>query len=157
MNDDDHRYGALRESYDFEYAVLEQADKNKNTNFQFETYDTYQWYLDLGPLSNINAKYLHGSIPYWNETVEHPDYDAFWKKEAWVNQLHCVDRPESQRRRVLGSGRPVGPVADLPPRGGARPGSHELHGRGPLVSRRVAGAQRRQHWPDHVRRPRNGA
>ena len=88
MNDDDHRYGALRESYSFEYAVLEQADKNKNTHFDFETYDTYQWYLDLGPLSNINTKYLHGSIPYWNETVAHPDYDEFWKREAWVNQLH---------------------------------------------------------------------
>src|SRR6266566_4839762 len=60
MNDDDHRYGALRESYDFEYAVMEQADKNSNTHFEFETYDTFQWYLDLGPLSNINAKYLHG-------------------------------------------------------------------------------------------------
>jgi hypothetical protein len=93
MNDDDHRYGALRESYDFEYAVMEQADKNKNTYFTFETYDTYQWYLDLGPLSNINAKYLHGSIPYWNSTVEHPDYDAFWKKEAWVNQLHSSTVP----------------------------------------------------------------
>src|ERR1700730_5846347 len=42
MNDDDHRYGALRESYTFEYAVMEQADKNKNTHFDFETYDTYQ-------------------------------------------------------------------------------------------------------------------
>ncbi len=93
MNDDDHRYGALRESYDFEYAVLEQADKNKNTNFAFETYDTYQWYLDLGPLSNINAKYLHGSIPYWNSTIEHPDYDDFWKKEAWVTQLHASTVP----------------------------------------------------------------
>jgi len=93
MNDDDHRYGALRESYDFEYAVLEQADKNKNTNFEFETYDTYQWYLDLGPLSNINAKYLHGSIPYWNSTIEHPDYDDFWKKEAWVSQLHASTVP----------------------------------------------------------------
>ena len=39
MNDDDHHYGALRESYAFEYAVLEQADKNKNTNFVFEIYD----------------------------------------------------------------------------------------------------------------------
>jgi len=93
MNDDDHRYGALRESYDFEYAVLEQADKNKNTNFNFETYDTFQWYLDLGPLSNINAKYLHGSIPYWNSTIDHPDYDDFWKKEAWVNQLHASTVP----------------------------------------------------------------
>jgi putative CocE/NonD family hydrolase len=93
MNDDDHRYGALRESYDFEYAVMEQADKGKNTHFDFETYDTYQWYLELGPLSNINAKYLHGSIPYWNSSVEHPDYDDFWKKEAWVNQLHASTVP----------------------------------------------------------------
>ena len=93
MNDDDHRYGALRESYDFEYAVMEQSDKNKNTHFDFETYDTYQWYLDLGPLSNINAKYLHGSIPYWNSSVEHPDYDEFWKKEAWVSQLHSSTVP----------------------------------------------------------------
>ena len=93
MNDDDHRYGALRESYNFEYDVMEQADKNKNTNFEFETYDTYQWYLDLGPVSNINDKYLHGSIPYWNSNVEHPDYDEFWKKEAWVRQLHASTVP----------------------------------------------------------------
>jgi uncharacterized protein len=93
MNDDDHRYGALRESYAFEYAVYEQADKNANTHFRFETYDTYQWYLDLGPLSNINARYLHGSIPYWNSIVTHPDYDAFWKAEAWVNQLHGTPIP----------------------------------------------------------------
>ena len=93
MNDDDHRYGALRESYDFEYAVLEQADKNKNTNFEFETYDTFEWYLNLGPLTNINDKYLHGKIPYWNDSVEHPDYDDFWKKEAWVRQLHASTVP----------------------------------------------------------------
>jgi len=93
MNDDFHRYGALRESYNFEYAVLEQADKNKNTHFDFETYDSYEWYLNLGPLSNINAKYLHGSIPAWNDSVQHADYDDFWKKEAWVSQLHASTVP----------------------------------------------------------------
>ncbi len=93
MNDDDHRYGALRESYAFEYAVLEQADKGANTNFNFETYDTYQWYLDLGPLSNINTKYLHGSIPYWNDVVKHPDYDEFHKAEAWYTQVNASTVP----------------------------------------------------------------
>ena len=93
MNDDDHRYGALRESYAFEYAVLEQADKYKNTNFAFETYDGYSWYLALGPLSNINDRYLHGSIPYWNDVVAHPDYDDFWKREAWISQLHASTVP----------------------------------------------------------------
>ncbi len=93
MNDDDHRYGALRLSYDFEYAVMEQADKTANTHFHFDTYDTYDWYLNLGPISTINSKYLHYSIPYWNETTEHPDYDVFWQKEAWVNQLHSSPVP----------------------------------------------------------------
>jgi uncharacterized protein len=93
MNDDMHRFGALRESYAFEYSVLEQADKNANTHFGFGTYDTYQWYLDLGPLANANAKYLHGSIPFWDSTVAHPNYDAFWKREAWVNQVHASTVP----------------------------------------------------------------
>jgi putative CocE/NonD family hydrolase len=93
MNDDEHRYGALRESYAFEYAVMEQSDKNKNTNFVFDIYDTYSWYLNLGPLSNINARYLHNSIPHWNDIVAHPDYDEFWKKEAWVSQLHSTSVP----------------------------------------------------------------
>jgi putative CocE/NonD family hydrolase len=93
MNDDMHRYGALRLSYALEYSVLEQADKNENTHFHFDIYDTYEWYLNLGPLSNVNSKYLHGSLPFWNDVVEHPDYDAFWKREAWVNQLHSSPVP----------------------------------------------------------------
>lgn len=93
MNDDDHRYGALRESYNFEYAVMEQSDKNENRHFAFDIYDTYEWYLNVGPVANLDAKYLHGSIPYWNSNIAHPDYDEFWKKEAWVRQLHASTVP----------------------------------------------------------------
>ncbi len=93
MNDDMHRFGALRESYAVEYSVLTQADKEKNTNFAFDSYDTYDWYLKAGPLSTINAKYLHGKIPFWNDVVAHPDYDAFWKKEAWISKLHASTVP----------------------------------------------------------------
>ena len=93
MNDDFHHFGALRESYTVEYAVLEEAEKTKNTYFDFKTYDTYQWYLELGPLSNVNKKYLRGSIPYWNQVIAHPDYDDFWQRAAWVNQLHASTVP----------------------------------------------------------------
>jgi putative CocE/NonD family hydrolase len=93
MNDDMHRYGALRESYAFEYSVLEQADKNANTDFEFDQYDTYDWYLKLGPLTNVNAKYEHGKLPFWNDVMAHPDYDQFWSKEAWVNQVHSSTVP----------------------------------------------------------------
>ena len=93
MNDDMHRYGALRESYAFEYSVMEEADKNKNTDFDFSTYDTYDWYLALGPLTEVNAKFLHGTIPFWNDIMAHPNYDEFWKKEDWVDQLHSSTVP----------------------------------------------------------------
>jgi putative CocE/NonD family hydrolase len=93
MNDDHHRYGAVRLSYAFEYSVYEQADKNKNTHFDFNVYDTYQWYLDIGPVANLDARYLKGAIPFWNSIVEHPDYDAFWKKEAWQMQLDASTVP----------------------------------------------------------------
>ncbi len=93
MNDDFHRYGALRLSYAFEYAVLEQADKNANTYFKFDKFDTYDWYLDLGPISNINAKYLHGKIPAWNNMAQHPNYDSFWQKESFTRQIREAKVP----------------------------------------------------------------
>ena len=94
MNDDFHRYGALRLSYAFEYAVMEQANKNANTHFAFNIFDTYDWYRELGPLSNINDRYLHGTISAWNDNINHPNYDEYWRREAWVNQLHSSPIPE---------------------------------------------------------------
>ena len=93
MNDDDHRYGALRLSYSFEYAVYEEADKNANTHFAFDKWDTYEWYLAAGPLSTLNDLYAKGKIPFWNEEIAHPDYDAFWKSQAWVDALHASTVP----------------------------------------------------------------
>ena len=93
MNDDNHRFGALRLIYAFEYAVMEQADKNKNTHFEFPVYDTFQWYLDAGPLRKFDDSFLHGAVPYWNLVMSHPDYDNFWKREAWVRQLHSAPVP----------------------------------------------------------------
>ena len=41
-------------------------------HFTFDRYDTFDWYLSLGPLSTVNAKYLHGKIPTWNDFVDAP-------------------------------------------------------------------------------------
>ena len=93
MNDDFHRYGALRLSYAFEYAVREQANRHANTRFSFDTQDTYDWYLKLGPLANVNARHLHGRLSFWNDLVAHPDYDEYWRRDAWVRQLHGAPIP----------------------------------------------------------------
>jgi hypothetical protein len=61
--------------------------------FTFDRYDTFDWYLSLGPLANINAKYLHGKIPTWNDYVAHPDYDEFWKRQTMIPHLTSVKVP----------------------------------------------------------------
>ena len=157
MNDDDHRYGALRESYAFEYAVMEQADKNKNTHFDFETYDTYEWYLDAGPALE-HQREISARLDSLLERRRRASGLRRVLEEGSVGtaaaRLHGA---EPERRRVLGSGRSVGAVADLPPRRRARSRPHELHGGGSVVPRPVAVAQGRQHRADSARRARDGA
>ena len=92
LGDDFHHNGAFRLSYGFEYCFALESS-NLTTNFKFDRYDTYQWYLRLGPLSNADAKYFHGKIPTWNNFVSHPNYDEFWQQQALVNQLKKVTVP----------------------------------------------------------------
>ncbi len=93
MGDDFHHNGAFRLSYGFEYAYLTEASK-ENSNFSFDRYDTYEWYLNLGPLSNVQAKVLGAKkLPTWTDFTEHPDYDAFWQRQAMKPYLTRVTTP----------------------------------------------------------------
>jgi putative CocE/NonD family hydrolase len=81
LGDDFFHNGAFRLSYAFEYAPLLETS-TENYSFPFDSFDVYDFYLRLGPLSNANAKYFHGKIPSWNEFAAHPNYDEFWKRHA---------------------------------------------------------------------------
>jgi uncharacterized protein len=81
LGDDFHHNGAFRLSYGFEYSTMMETDKT-NFAFAFDRFDTYEWYLRLGPLSNADAKYTHGAIPTWTNFVTHPNYDEFWKSQS---------------------------------------------------------------------------
>lgn len=89
MGDDFHHNGAFRLSYAFEYAAMMETGK-ESTPFRFDRYDTYDWYLALGSLANVNAKHLQGRVPTWNDYVAHPDYDDFWKRQTILSYL---DKP----------------------------------------------------------------
>ena len=92
LGDDFHHNGAFRLSYGFEYAAMMESGKDVQ-QFSFDRYDTYDWYLSLGPLRNINEKYLKGKIPTWNDYVAHPDYDEFWKRQTMIPHLNSVKVP----------------------------------------------------------------
>jgi len=81
LGDDFHHNGAFRLSYGFEYAAMMETGKT-NKMFQFKQYDTYDWYLKLGPLREANARYFDGQRPTWNNFIAHPNYDDFWREQA---------------------------------------------------------------------------
>jgi putative CocE/NonD family hydrolase len=92
LGDDFHHNGAFRLSYGFEYVALMETS-NVNTYFKFDRHDTFDWYLRLGALSNVNKKHFQGKMPTWNDFVAHPNYDAFWQKQAFAPYLKKVTVP----------------------------------------------------------------
>jgi hypothetical protein len=58
--------------------------------FEHGTRDGYQFFLDLGPLANADLRHFQGTIPYWNELLEHPDRDAYWQARDLRPHLNRV-------------------------------------------------------------------
>ena len=82
MGDDFFHQGAFRLSYGFEYAGSMELSNDQSVPLPINRWDTYDWYLALGPLSNVNARYFRGKVPTWNAFVAHPAYDTLWRKRA---------------------------------------------------------------------------
>ncbi len=92
MGDDFHHNGAFRLSYGFEYATMMESAKDVQ-QFEFDTYDTFAWYLKVGSLANVNKDILKGKIPTWNDFSRRPDYDEFWRRQAMKGYLTQVTVP----------------------------------------------------------------
>jgi len=93
--DDFHHNGSLLESYFFTYPVfgVQKTDTTSkawyaNTLFNPGTKDGYQFLLDLGPLSNAD-KYYKDNF-FWQETINHPNYDDFWQKRGLTKHFNKV-------------------------------------------------------------------
>src|SRR5437588_11704271 len=92
LGDDFHHKGAFRISYGFEYVAMMETDKS-NASFAFDRHDTFEWYLKLGALSNVNQRHFKGKMPTWTDFVAHPNYDDYWKKQASATYLRRVHGP----------------------------------------------------------------
>ena len=53
--------------------------KKFNPTFDHGTPDGYQFFLDLGPLSNADARHFKGEVAFWKDVMAHGTYDDFWK------------------------------------------------------------------------------
>lgn len=90
--DDFHRNGAFVTPMAF--IFFDTFDKQREGEFSYwpegmksETPDGYQFFRNLGPLTNVNDKYFHGERPFWNEVIQHPNYDDYWQSRDVLQHL----------------------------------------------------------------------
>ena len=94
LGDDFHHNGAFRLSYGFEYVYMMESSKEiSNVLDIIDRLDAYEWYLNLGALENADAKYFHGKLRTWSDFVNQPDYNSFWKRQAFAPWLNKVTVP----------------------------------------------------------------
>lgn len=94
--DDFHRNGAfvLPMGFNFFYSFgrsRPDPTTEGNPSFTFPTKDGYQFFLDLGSLRNVDAKYFKEEISFWNDLEAHPNYDAFWQERNLLPHLKNIN------------------------------------------------------------------
>ena len=99
MGDDAYHNGAFMLEANFGFYVifkpragLEYPPKDWN-NFNYGTNDGFDFYLAMGPLSSAKKLYLKDSNFYWDDQVQHPNYDEYWKIRdisAHMKNVHCA-------------------------------------------------------------------
>jgi putative CocE/NonD family hydrolase len=92
--DDFHHHGAFFLPHAFRFLSAfghprpAPTTQRPGRSFEFWTPDGYEFYLDMGPIANANEKYLKNEIPFWNEIIDHPNYDEFWQARNILPHLH---------------------------------------------------------------------
>jgi putative CocE/NonD family hydrolase len=84
IGDDFHHNGALYLAHTFHFFSGFGRPRPAPTpegrpGMSIGTPDGYRFFLDLGPLPNVKAKWFGDSIRFWNDIAAHPTYDAFWR------------------------------------------------------------------------------
>jgi len=93
--DDTHHNGAffLTSTFNFMAACGRLGTGTAMTcgqPFQFPSEDGYQFFLQLGPLANVEQRYFKGQVPGWTMMMEHGTYDDFWKARTILPHLKDV-------------------------------------------------------------------
>ncbi|MGI9549674.1 MAG: CocE/NonD family hydrolase, partial [Aurantibacter sp.] len=92
IGDDWHHNGAffLMDAFSF-YSTIgrprPEPTRQWPTPFEFNNDDNYDFFLDLGPIKNVQQKYFGDTIQFWSDLMTHPNYDDFWKSRDLMPHL----------------------------------------------------------------------
>lgn len=95
LNDDWYHGGAFMLAAGFDFSAFFRPQSGPTpppkvrVPFDYGTQDGYEYFLKLGPLSNVTPR-LGGPNPTWDETIAHPTYDDYWKARSIWKHLKNV-------------------------------------------------------------------
>jgi putative CocE/NonD family hydrolase len=98
--DDNHHNGALFLAQNFSFFTgfgqsrpMPIADNSYVKPFDYGTQDGYQFYLAMGGLKNSGdafEKQLGFRLKFWDQMMQHPNYDQFWKERNVFPNLRNI-------------------------------------------------------------------
>ena len=98
IGDDFHHNGAFRLMYTFGWLSRNARSRSgpsatRSQRFDYGTPDGYNFFLELGAVSNVDKLYFHKSVPTWNQYMEHGDYDEYWQEQDVLQYLNNITHP----------------------------------------------------------------
>lgn len=91
--DDFHHHGAFFLPHFFHFFQYFGVERQGLTSVwpdalvKEHTPDGYRFFLEMGPLRNIDSLYYKGRVAFWNQLAQHPDYDTFWQERNLLPHL----------------------------------------------------------------------
>ncbi|MBL8193858.1 MAG: CocE/NonD family hydrolase [Blastocatellia bacterium] len=58
--------------------------------FEHGTPDGYKFFLEMGSLKNANEKHLNNKVAFWDEVMQHGNYDEFWQSRNLLPNLRNI-------------------------------------------------------------------
>ncbi len=96
IGDDFHHNGAffLLDAFSF-YSSFgrprPEPTRRGQPGFDWPNQDNYEFFLDLGPIKNVQKNFFGDSISFWPDLMSHPNYDEFWKARDPLPHLKNIE------------------------------------------------------------------
>ncbi|MFN2399386.1 MAG: CocE/NonD family hydrolase [Gemmatimonadaceae bacterium] len=95
IGDDFHHNGAFRLMYAFSWLAGNARSRTGQSTtsaaaFDYGTPDGYRFFMDAGAPARIDSLFFRGQVPAWNDFMQHPNYDDYWKDQNVLKDLGTV-------------------------------------------------------------------
>ena len=93
--DDFLHHGSFFLAHAFKWLSANATERSMPTTEPAKPYvypmsDGYKMFLEAGSVENIDKLYLKGTIPFWQDMMQHPNRDEFWQKRELIPHLKNV-------------------------------------------------------------------